>query len=232
MKKSTLLLSANFLQFIGISMFISFLFMLFKLPVNVSISGYIVVIVVGIIIMSLGIVLETKNNEARILPFMKIILISLIFIFIFFISDDIIEKGLKEFLYTFFWAKVLIIPLIFCAYFLINETTTKEITLFLFLVLIGILSFILPSIYYPKTLIIHETKLTDDNWRRLNSKVTSICKKVWWNWSGRFQECLGIDEPTCDKIGGTFNECASACRNDPKAEGCTSQCVQICKMNI
>lgn len=45
-------------------------------------------------------------------------------------------------------------------------------------------------------------------------------------------ECLGIDAKTCQEIGGTFNECASACRHEPNAEVCTMQCVQVCEINI
>ena len=48
-------------------------------------------------------------------------------------------------------------------------------------------------------------------------------------WLFQSNECEGIDKATCEKIGGTFNECASACRNDPKAEVCTMQCVIICQ---
>ena len=44
-----------------------------------------------------------------------------------------------------------------------------------------------------------------------------------------YKECLGVDKKVCENIGGKFNECASACRNDPKAEVCTMQCVLICE---
>lgn len=43
------------------------------------------------------------------------------------------------------------------------------------------------------------------------------------------KECSGIDGAMCLSIGGTWNECASACRNDPTAIFCTMQCIQICQ---
>ncbi|MFA6079933.1 MAG: hypothetical protein WC753_00425 [Candidatus Gracilibacteria bacterium] len=61
-------------------------------------------------------------------------------------------------------------------------------------------------------------------------KVTiSPCEKSGGQWSEEFGECLGIDMDTCQNIGGTFNECTSACRNT-KQEICTLQCVQVCEV--
>lgn len=44
------------------------------------------------------------------------------------------------------------------------------------------------------------------------------------------RECEGISKQACDNLNGTYNECASACRNDPDAEICTEQCVQVCEL--
>jgi hypothetical protein len=63
----------------------------------------------------------------------------------------------------------------------------------------------------------------------IQDNTTSPCQKSGGQWSAEFRECLGIDAATCANIGGKFNECASACRNDPKAEICTMQCVQVCE---
>lgn len=49
------------------------------------------------------------------------------------------------------------------------------------------------------------------------------------NWINSAQECEGISKDDCVEMGGKFNECASACRNDPKAEICTMQCVLVCE---
>ena len=55
------------------------------------------------------------------------------------------------------------------------------------------------------------------------------CEKSGGQWSAEFKECVGIDTTACKNIGGTFNECASACRNT-KQDICTMQCVQVCEI--
>ncbi|WP_299734935.1 hypothetical protein [uncultured Endozoicomonas sp.] len=47
-------------------------------------------------------------------------------------------------------------------------------------------------------------------------------------WVAEHQECEYMDENTCTDLGGEFNACASACRNDPKAEICIMMCVPVC----
>jgi hypothetical protein len=48
-------------------------------------------------------------------------------------------------------------------------------------------------------------------------------------WLEESKECEGMGEQMCNDLGGTFNECASACRNNPEAEICTMQCVLVCE---
>ncbi len=48
-------------------------------------------------------------------------------------------------------------------------------------------------------------------------------------WLEEFNQCEYLSQETCENIGGTFNECGSACRNDPTAEMCTMQCVSYCQ---
>ena len=55
------------------------------------------------------------------------------------------------------------------------------------------------------------------------------CISSGGTWLPESKECEGIDKETCEQIGGQFNECASACRNDPEAEICTLQCVLVCQ---
>lgn len=55
----------------------------------------------------------------------------------------------------------------------------------------------------------------------------SQCTSIGGTWTG--YDCTGINANQCQEIGGTFNECASACRNDPTAEMCTLQCVIVCE---
>lgn len=54
------------------------------------------------------------------------------------------------------------------------------------------------------------------------------CLSFDGNWIEETQECEGMGREQCEALGGTFNECASACRNDPEAEFCTLQCVLVC----
>lgn len=55
------------------------------------------------------------------------------------------------------------------------------------------------------------------------------CKNIGGNWIESFNECEGISGADCIRFNGEFNECASACRNDPSAEICTMNCVAVCK---
>ncbi|OGY42507.1 MAG: hypothetical protein A2Y82_04025 [Candidatus Buchananbacteria bacterium RBG_13_36_9] len=48
-------------------------------------------------------------------------------------------------------------------------------------------------------------------------------------WLYQYRECENISQTWCSNEGGTFNECASACRHNPKAEVCTLQCVPVCQ---
>lgn len=55
------------------------------------------------------------------------------------------------------------------------------------------------------------------------------CRKLDGTWIEDANECEGISKSDCETSGGTFNECASACRNNPEAEICTLQCVLVCE---
>jgi hypothetical protein len=55
------------------------------------------------------------------------------------------------------------------------------------------------------------------------------CEAAEGTWVGEANECEYISQEKCEELGGTFNECASACRNDPEAEICTMQCVLVCE---
>jgi len=47
-------------------------------------------------------------------------------------------------------------------------------------------------------------------------------------WIEEANECEGMPAQMCDELGGVYNECASACRNDPLAQMCTEQCILVC----
>ena len=63
----------------------------------------------------------------------------------------------------------------------------------------------------------------------VSDSMMSACTDAGGNYDAVFKECTMIGAEQCVAIGGTFNECASACRNDPSAEMCTLQCVQVCE---
>ena len=57
------------------------------------------------------------------------------------------------------------------------------------------------------------------------------CDYYGGTWLAESNECEGISEVNCLELGGEFNECASACRNNPEAQICTLQCVLVCQFN-
>lgn len=61
--------------------------------------------------------------------------------------------------------------------------------------------------------------------------TSQLCTDSNGNWIAEANECEGISENVCQEMGGKFNECATACRNDPDAEICTMQCVLVCEFN-
>lgn len=58
----------------------------------------------------------------------------------------------------------------------------------------------------------------------------TLCQDYNGKWLPESNECEDITMQQCNELKGTYNACASACRNDPKAELCTMQCVQVCKI--
>lgn len=63
------------------------------------------------------------------------------------------------------------------------------------------------------------------------SEFEKSCISLDGNWIDLANECEYISKNDCESLGGNFNECASACRNDPDAEMCTMQCVSVCEFN-
>jgi hypothetical protein len=54
------------------------------------------------------------------------------------------------------------------------------------------------------------------------------CEDLGGNFLEEHNECEYISQAECDILGGTYNECASACRHDPNAEMCIEVCVPVC----
>ena len=55
------------------------------------------------------------------------------------------------------------------------------------------------------------------------------CLSIGGRFDAQNMECLNVSPEQCASIGGVFNECASACRNNPEATMCTLQCVGVCQ---
>lgn len=49
-------------------------------------------------------------------------------------------------------------------------------------------------------------------------------------WINEYKECEFVSEEWCNQRGGSFDECSSACRHNPKAELCITVCVPVCKI--
>lgn len=50
-------------------------------------------------------------------------------------------------------------------------------------------------------------------------------------WLDEYRECENISPDECGQMHGTYENCASACRYNPKAENCTENCVRVCIVN-
>ncbi len=62
----------------------------------------------------------------------------------------------------------------------------------------------------------------------ISTNAGDRCMASGGTWSAQYSECGGINNATCENIGGTFEECASPCRHDPNAMVCVAMCAQIC----
>ena len=67
--------------------------------------------------------------------------------------------------------------------------------------------------------------------------LKTTCEQKEGIWLEQYKECesgsskKGIDASECQSLGGQFNNCASMCRHDPKAETCATVCINVCKFN-
>lgn len=76
---------------------------------------------------------------------------------------------------------------------------------------------------YPRQCFFYDVSFTEE------IAVSEQCELAQGTWLEEPQECEGVSKESCESMGGTFNECASACRNDPDAMVCTMQCVLVCE---
>jgi hypothetical protein len=59
-------------------------------------------------------------------------------------------------------------------------------------------------------------------------EVDVTCEDLGGNYLEEHNECEYLTQEECDILGGTFDDCASACRHDPNAEMCIEVCVPVC----
>ena len=57
------------------------------------------------------------------------------------------------------------------------------------------------------------------------------CSMIGGTYLPNYGECEGVDQTQCTEIGGTFDECGSACRHNPDPNAaCILMCVSVCKL--
>ncbi len=61
-----------------------------------------------------------------------------------------------------------------------------------------------------------------------STDLANSCTQNDGTWIAEYSECEWISEETCTELGGTFNECDSACRHESEPVVCTMNCVQVC----
>ncbi|MFT4244503.1 MAG: hypothetical protein ACMXYB_03555 [Candidatus Woesearchaeota archaeon] len=61
--------------------------------------------------------------------------------------------------------------------------------------------------------------------------LKEMCELNNGRWLEEFSQCEFSNPAVCSQMGGEFNECGSACRNDPDAQICTLQCVPYCDVS-
>jgi zinc transport system substrate-binding protein len=72
----------------------------------------------------------------------------------------------------------------------------------------------------------HEEHSHEENHN--NELLKEKCIGFGGEWIEEHEECEYISENSCFEIEGSYNECASACRNNPDAENCIMSCVPVC----
>jgi len=62
-----------------------------------------------------------------------------------------------------------------------------------------------------------------------------LCGSYQGKWIAEYKECILLEIPLqCSLLGGVYNECASACRNDPDFPNviCSDNCVEVCSIEF
>ena len=115
-----------------------------------------------------------------------------------------------------------------------KKVSTVPVVILLSLAIISalalLLSFFVAFILKPSSLIQPSpTPTTATN--PAPDRARKACIDAEGKWLQEYNECEGLNQKSCEELGGSFEECASACRHDPKAELCIAVCVNVCKFN-
>jgi hypothetical protein len=62
--------------------------------------------------------------------------------------------------------------------------------------------------------------------------MEKACTDAGGKYLALFNECEDVSGAACTAMGGSFDECASACRHAPEAVMCTAQCVPVCSLGM
>ncbi len=77
---------------------------------------------------------------------------------------------------------------------------------------------------YPRQCILNGETYVEE----ISENYQTLCENLDGTWLEESQECENISQEECENIVGTFDGCASACRNDPNAMMCIQVCVPVC----
>lgn len=113
----------------------------------------------------------------------------------------------------------------------VNPKKPRILTKVILLLLSCFLIIVFAAITALVALRLTPTTSNDGNSNLEEMVLEQNCMQEGGEWINSVRECEGVDEIFCRINEGEFNQCASACRNDPSAEACTDQCVLVCSFN-
>tara|TARA_B100000686_G_scaffold174835_1_gene181909 strand:- start:149 stop:445 length:297 start_codon:yes stop_codon:yes gene_type:complete len=96
----------------------------------------------------------------------------------------------------------------------------KTISIIILVLLVAAVAVVAANVFAPE----------DTGNNQGNETAQVQCEAAGGTYVAVANECEGVSAEMCADLEGTFNECASACRNDADAEICTMQCVQVCQL--
>jgi hypothetical protein len=63
-----------------------------------------------------------------------------------------------------------------------------------------------------------------------SAAMEKACADAGGKYLALFNECENVSESSCKTMGGSFDDCGSACRHLPESVMCTAQCVPVCSL--